>query len=933
MNSRARTALSRLRTRHSRANSRRQHRSRRMLFESLESRQVMAATVVVGSSEFDGNYQPASQSQTATLGYLSGPTSGDPLTIGRSYLAANATSLGISAGDVYRAAVTDSYRDTDDGTTHIYLQQTYNGLPVVDAVAGVHVTRHGQVIAASASFVPGLVDSGPVAASPSNSPLEAINAFASFGGYPVPGDLSVVSTAGGLSQTVTFAGGILSADPITAQLEWVPNDAGGVELAWSFSVRTPDGEHWYEVSVGARYDERMNEVIRVADYRKDAQYNVYAHPTRDPDDGGRTLVINPQHPVASPFGWHDTNGIVGPEFTTTQGNNVFAQEDINGDDLAGNRPSGGTGLVFDSPLNLALQPATYQDASITNLFYWSNLMHDVAYLHGFDEAAGNFQFTNYTGMGLGGDQVYADAQDGDVLNNAFMLTPPDGQSPRMDVGLLNFTNPGRDQALESDTILHEYFHGVSDRLTGGPSNTTALLAQQSGGMAEGWSDWNFLNLLAKPTDNKNTPRPFANYDLGLPSTGPGIRRYPYSFDMTVNPLTFSDYNSSAGGSEVHNAGEIWASALWDMTWLLIEKYGFDTDIYTGTGGRDMAMDIVYDALKLQPANPTFIQGRDAILAADFNLTGGANYDLIWQAFARRGLGVEATITDANALRVTPGFSKAPSPGRVEGTVYEDINGNAGRNGGEGPLAGVVVFVDADNDNVFDAGERSTVSAADGTFSFSFSQPGFYNMRVVPLTEYVVTQPRSKVLQVDVAAGQVYSNKNFGLQQLPGQITGTKFNDVNGNGVQDSGEGGLGGVVIYVDVNNDGIIGVGEPGAVTAIDGSFTIQNVRPGTYTVREVPQPGLIQTFPDPGTNGGAYTGVVVTRNKVTPLINFGNTVAIDYGDLPESTTFRYKTTQASGGPSHGVVVGFGLTLDPTNAATVVDGETDGVPTPNATG
>ena len=76
-------------------------------------------------------------------------------------------------------------------------------------------------------------------------------------------------------------------------------------------------------------------------------------------------------------------------------------------------------------------PLDYRDAAVTNLFYWNNIVHDVLYQHGFDEAAGNFQVSNYGNGGLGNDDVRAEAQDGSGRNNANFGTPVDGQRPRM----------------------------------------------------------------------------------------------------------------------------------------------------------------------------------------------------------------------------------------------------------------------------------------------------------------------------------------------------------------------------------------------------------------------------------------------------------------------------------------------------------------------
>jgi hypothetical protein len=78
-----------------------------------------------------------------------------------------------------------------------------------------------------------------------------------------------------------------------------------------------------------------------------------------------------------------------------------------------------------------------------------------------------------------------------------------------------------------------------------------------------------------------------------------------------------------------------------MTWDLIDQYGFDPDIYNGTGGNNIAFQLVMDGMKLQNCNPGFVDGRDAILEADELANGGANRCLLWTAFARRGLGVNA----------------------------------------------------------------------------------------------------------------------------------------------------------------------------------------------------------------------------------------------------------------------------------------------------
>lgn len=211
-----------------------------------------------------------------------------------------------------------------------------------------------------------------------------------------------------------------------------------------------------------------------------------------------------------------------------------------------------------------------------------------------------------------------------------------------------------DGDFDNGIIAHEFAHGISNRLTGGPANSNCLEAPEQ--MGEGWSDWAALMMQIKTGDVGTTAKPLGNYVINQSNTGGGIRNYPYSTDMSINPLTFDDtngktfiYTDDAGIEtelvEPHNTGEVWAAMLWDLTWAYIGKYGLNTNIYTGTGGNNKVMRLVLDAMKLQPCNPSYIEARDAIIDADQATTGGKDYCLIWKVFARRGLGVNANSGD------------------------------------------------------------------------------------------------------------------------------------------------------------------------------------------------------------------------------------------------------------------------------------------------
>jgi hypothetical protein len=160
-------------------------------------------------------------------------------------------------------------------------------------------------------------------------------------------------------------------------------------------------------------------------------------------------------------------------------------------------------------------------------------------------------------------------------------------------------------------------------------------------MGEGWSDWFGLMLTMKSTDISTTKRGIGTFVTGTSTTSTGIRNAPYTTSFTVNPYTYNATNNTTNVSLPHGIGFVWCTMLWDLNWAFINKYGFDADVYNGTGGNNKLMHIVIEALKLQPCSPGFVDGRDAILAADQILNNGENKCMIWSAFAKRGLGYSA----------------------------------------------------------------------------------------------------------------------------------------------------------------------------------------------------------------------------------------------------------------------------------------------------
>ncbi|AKD03880.1 T9SS-dependent M36 family metallopeptidase [Pontibacter korlensis] len=263
-------------------------------------------------------------------------------------------------------------------------------------------------------------------------------------------------------------------------------------------------------------------------------------------------------------------------------------------------------------------------------------------------------------ISMGGDETGTA-----VLIPAIMISKADGEKLKaaLSQGLAGSLRreggvpPLRDGDLDNGIIAHEYGHGISIRLTGGPSTQCLSGAEQGG---EGWSDYFALFMTMRPGDTGPQRRGIGTYVQSQGTDGDGIRPAPYSTDMGINPYTYGDI-SNAEISVPHGVGFIWATMLWDMTWSLIDEYGYDPDIYNGKGGNNIALQLIIDGLKLQPCSPGFIDARDAILAADRINNGGANQCYIWRAFAKRGLGYSATQGSNNDLTDgTEAFDMPPS---------------------------------------------------------------------------------------------------------------------------------------------------------------------------------------------------------------------------------------------------------------------------------
>ncbi len=212
----------------------------------------------------------------------------------------------------------------------------------------------------------------------------------------------------------------------------------------------------------------------------------------------------------------------------------------------------------------------------------------------------------------------------------------------LNVTMVDNPTPNLDSDLDNGVIVHEYGHGISNRLTGGPNTTSCLSNAEQ--MGEGWSDFFGLWITTQSSHQNDDPRGMGTYLLGEPIDGDGIRPTPYSTSFAINPSTYEDIHNNSLISQPHGIGYLWCTMIWDLNWALINAHGFDTDFYNsnGSAGNIITLQLVIDGLKTQPCSPGFVDGRNAILSADAVNNGGENTDIIWNVFARRGLGYSAS---------------------------------------------------------------------------------------------------------------------------------------------------------------------------------------------------------------------------------------------------------------------------------------------------
>jgi extracellular elastinolytic metalloproteinase len=420
------------------------------------------------------------------------------------------------------------------------------------------------------------------------------------------------------------------------------------------------------------------------------------------------------------------------------------------------------------------------NAVVTNLFTGHNRIHDFAYYLGFTEENYNLQLDNGGRGGVGGDQEIGNAQAGAATtqvfdqtgvatgrNNANQIALQDGVPGITNQYLFQpvagaFYAPCADGAMDTGIYGHEYTHAISNRMVGGPDD--GLTSEQGGAMGESWSDLDAAEYQFE-NDYPTGTNPWA---LGAYTTG-NLQRGIRDYAINENPLNYSDYGFDTTGPEVHADGEIWNGVQWEVRQALVDKWDAAGYKYADQAlqeqcaeatktqtplpasqcpGNRRWLQLIYDAWLLQPGATDMLQARNAMLAADQMRFGGANQAALSSAFARRGMGADASTPTPDSDEPVPSFRSAygnnsvvtfatSSPGRV---YVGDFEARAT------PVA--------DTDPATPLGAKATFTP--GTYTITFVSPknGFRRIRmVVPDSGVALTQP------IDDAATNVASSAN------------------------------------------------------------------------------------------------------------------------------------------------------------------------------
>ena len=733
--------------------------------------------------------------QVAKLdGYLTSASGADPEDIAREYLRAHPDVFGLTAGQVQGLTLRKQYTDVA-GTRHLSFVQTVDGVPVFGNGVKANVARDGRLISVLGAPVRKLPSQlAPAKVTGTQARKTAVRDIAGAkadgtGGSDTARQVVYAdsgSTARRAWQTVTSPDGhgmwLHVVDAATGRVLYRQNLSSDLEAAGATAAAPGSGQ---PLSSSPATPLRTGKVL-AWDYSPGAATGGKQH-TRHLDArgwlpvGAKTL----DGPIAHVYS--DTNDNneteAGEEITpAADGTFSFPFKPFTGDNC------GPAPCSWDQKTPYSWQANREQNAA--QVLYYLGKFHDhlKAAPIGFTRAAGNFD-------GRDGDAVQAQTDDGAAMrdglpddnhvNNANMGTPPDGQAPTMQMYLTGGYADSPDYKVPSGNfgdvapvVYHEFTHGLSNRLVVDADGVSTLTGQQGGAMGEAWSDWYAADFLAAERFMKDDPRvdgevsmdpPGWRGDLSLRSqpldcrVGSTSAKCPGTKEAGAGGYTYGDYGKIADGPEVHADGEIWGETLWDLRTVL---------------GSKLTESLLTRAMELSPANPTFLDQRNAILQADTVVNGGRAHDRVWQVFAKRGMGYFAAAFSGDDIRPDEDFSLPPGPDTpvvtLTGKVTDDASG--------APVSGVTVSISGHSSG-FPGADLSAVTAADGTYAIRNVPEGTYRKVYAAGNGY---EPQLRTITVTSGAADWALRRNWSAAS-----GGAEIAEFSGVDYSDSGCGPAG----------------------------------------------------------------------------------------------------------------------------------------------
>ncbi|MCU0239021.1 MAG: M36 family metallopeptidase, partial [Pyrinomonadaceae bacterium] len=630
------------------------------------------------------------------IAFLTPPSSEKRSEILRDFIKDNNNLLGLSDNQAEELKVVADYTNPDGNISYAHLEQFIGGVPVFRGEVKAGFNKRGEMIRVINNLAPSL-DYNTLSNDFGN-PADAVANAAKYINYELKEEEKTQNQRESTNLKAVFGSGDWAT---TAEKMYFPVDVSVARPSWRVLIWQPVNA--YYVIVDAETGTMLWRKNITEDQTQSATYNVYANAgsminTADSPAPGSPGPVDPalgtQYPLINrtnvtiigneaPYTFNN-NGWITDGGTTTDGNNVQAGLDIdgtNGVDPSGMATSATRNFSFNyTPSSGGVGDAPnlpdFRNGAVTQLFYINNRYHDEMYRLGFTEQARNFQNDNFGRGGSGADRVSAEAQDSSGTNNANFSTPADGGRGRMQMYVFTPPTPDRDGDLDADIVIHEFTHGLSNRLHGNGSGLGTTIAR---GMGEGWSDFYAHCMLSTSDDPINGTYATGGYATqAFRTTAPfstngnyyyGIRAFPkavFAFtggpnNRPHNPLTFKDTDAAQinvtdgafaaafapSTTSVHFLGEVWSSNLWEVRAKLIARLGPEA-------GNRKVLQLVTDGMKLSPLSPNFIQARDSILAAarasSLNVpNASADVGDVWEGFAVRGMGFSARYTSATAV--------------------------------------------------------------------------------------------------------------------------------------------------------------------------------------------------------------------------------------------------------------------------------------------